>query len=405
MDELKEQDMHRAKSWLCGLGTGLGAMYFFDPVCGPRHRALAMDKLKSTGIDLMHFFEVAGRDACNRSKGLLALGWSKLTGGKAPDDVLVNRVRSALGRHVAHPHAIKVAANSGRICLSGAALTHEVDELLECIAKVPGVQSVDNMLEVHREPGRIAALQGDTDRTLQQAFDALQSNWSPTTRLLVGAAGTWMMARCLARGGPINTLLGTAGLGMLVRSVANRDLARVAGLKPGPGIEVQKTLTINAPIERVFDFWSHYENFPRFMSNLHEVTDLGNGRSHWVAAGPAGTKVSWNARETCHEPNECIAWCSEPGTTVPNEGTVRFEKQGDGTRVTIQMSYFPPAGALGHAAATLFGSDPKSEMDADLVRLKTLLEEGKTRAPGKGRFQAPDREPVKVPPPPLATPM
>jgi hypothetical protein len=33
--------------------------------------------------------------------------------------------------------------------------------------------------------------------------------------------------------------------------------------------------------------------------------------------------------------------------------------------------------------ASLFGTDPKHAMDEDMVRLKSLLEEGKTRADGE----------------------
>ncbi|HEY5572413.1 MAG TPA: hypothetical protein VIK64_05285, partial [Anaerolineales bacterium] len=54
-----------------------------------------------------------------------------------------------------------------------------------------------------------------------------------------------------------------------------------------------------------------------------------------------------------------------------------------GTRVTVRMSYTPPAGAVGHAVASLFGVDPKKAMDDDLVRMKSLIEEGKTTAEGK----------------------
>ena len=39
----------------------------------------------------------------------------------------------------------------------------------------------------------------------------------------------------------------------------------------------------------------------------------------------------------------------------------------------------PPAGAFGHAVAALFGADPKSEMDVDLLRMKAMIETG--RAP------------------------
>jgi uncharacterized membrane protein len=40
------------------------------------------------------------------------------------------------------------------------------------------------------------------------------------------------------------------------------------------------------------------------------------------------------------------------------------------------MSYNPPAGAIGHAIATLLGTDPKSEMDEDLMRVKSYIETG-----------------------------
>jgi uncharacterized membrane protein len=43
----------------------------------------------------------------------------------------------------------------------------------------------------------------------------------------------------------------------------------------------------------------------------------------------------------------------------------------------IGAAQLPPAGALGHAVAGLFGADPKHEMDEDLMRMKALLETGK----------------------------
>ena len=46
--------------------------------------------------------------------------------------------------------------------------------------------------------------------------------------------------------------------------------------------------------------------------------------------------------------------------------------------VSVQMEYLPPAGVLGHAVAQLFGVDPRQAMNDDLMRLKSLLETGKT---------------------------
>ena len=64
---------------------------------------------------------------------------------------------------------------------------------------------------------------------------------------------------------------------------------------------------------------------------------------------------------------------------VKQAGFVRFDPSRDGgTHVGVQMEYLPPAGALGHAVAQLFGVDPRQAMNDDLIRLKSLLETGKT---------------------------
>jgi uncharacterized membrane protein len=133
----------------------------------------------------------------------------------------------------------------------------------------------------------------------------------------------------------------------------------------------------------VFEFWSDYERFPRFMSHLKEVRDLTNGRSHWVAGGPGGLSVSWDSEIVESIPNQLIKWRSVPGSFVETEGQVRFDPDPDGgARVSLRMYYKPPAGVLGHYVASLFGADPKREIDEDMVRLKSLIEVGRTRAHG-----------------------
>jgi uncharacterized membrane protein len=155
-------------------------------------------------------------------------------------------------------------------------------------------------------------------------------------------------------------------------------MKRLIGLGAGRrAVEIQKTINIAAPVEQVYDFWKNFENFPSVMSNVQEVRDNGNGTSHWVVTGPMGVRVEWDAVITRDVPNELLAWKSVEGASVESAGIVHFGRNEDGTTsVQVKLSYNPPAGAIGHAIAALFGSDPKTEMDADLMRMKSMIETG-----------------------------
>jgi uncharacterized membrane protein len=77
-------------------------------------------------------------------------------------------------------------------------------------------------------------------------------------------------------------------------------------------------------------------------------------------------------------PNETFGWRTIKGSPVRHAGFVRFEPTRDGrTRVHVHMSYNPPGGWFGHGLATAFGVDPRTSLDEDLVRMKTLLETGR----------------------------
>jgi uncharacterized membrane protein len=154
-------------------------------------------------------------------------------------------------------------------------------------------------------------------------------------------------------------------------------LTQWIGAKGGNAIPVHKTLRVNAPVDQVFQLLARYENFPLFMRNVRQVHAHRNGRSHWIVAGPAGVSVEWDAVTTRFEPNRLLAWRTVSNSAVRHAGNIRFEPQNGGTRLEIQLSYNPPAGALGHVVARLFGADPKTELDEDLLRLKSFLESGK----------------------------
>ena len=359
--------------------SGALAMYFLDPQAGRRRRARTRDKLDRTAHRLRDAYDVTLRDTRHRALGLAAEARRRMRREPASDEVLVGRVRAALGRVCSHPHAVQVTIQQGVVTLKGPILEREVAPLRHAVKAVPGVRSVHSQLERHREAGRISSLQGGVPRRGRR-FEFLQDNWSPAARLLAGSLGTLLVLRGLARGGLPGMTRSVLGGALMARALSNVDLATLVGLGDAEnGIEAQKTISVDAPIEQVYAFWSDYQNFPYFMRHVRHVRVQGE-ESSWIVDGPAGVPVEWRSRVVRRIPNSLIEWRSNADSPVKHEGAVRFDRLGErGTRVSVRVCYLPPAGALGHAVATMFGADPKTEMDDDLMRMKSMLETG--RAP------------------------
>jgi uncharacterized membrane protein len=141
---------------------------------------------------------------------------------------------------------------------------------------------------------------------------------------------------------------------------------------------VRRSLSIRKSPEELYQFWHNFENLPRFMYHLESVKVTGGSRSHWVAKGPAKSKVEWDAEIIDDEPNHLIAWQSLPDSDVENWGTIRFEHSPatKETIVTVDIGYNPPAGAIGALVAKLFGESPEQQIKDDLRRFKQLMETG-----------------------------
>lgn len=378
--------MEATTRWIGGIGMGAAGMYFLDPSAGRRRRAHLRDRTVHWSREGREFGGKAARDLGNRGRGVAATAGGRArrwVGGIHPvDRKLEERAHTELGRWSSHPGAIEVSAQQGRIVLRGPVLADEMEDVVTAVGRIPGVTAVDNRLEPHHAAGDVPGLQHPGKRP-EARIDILQETWSPATRLLVGAAGAGMLATGAARRGVIGSLLMGLGAAALARSITNRSLQELAGLsEEHDAVRVQKTITVHAPVEEVYELWSHPETFPRFMDHLRSVEPLGDGRYRWVAEGPGGLPAEWEAEVTEREPNRRVAWRSSPGSRIRNHGHVHFEGHDGGTRVHVQMSYTPPAGALGHAVARVFGCDPKHSMDDDLLRLKSLLENGKATAHG-----------------------
>ncbi|HZR47668.1 MAG TPA: SRPBCC family protein, partial [Candidatus Manganitrophaceae bacterium] len=300
---------------------------------------------------------------------------SRLTREEVTDEILTARIRSKLGTVVSHPGSITVRVDRGHVSLSGPILSREVTRLLAGIRAVRGVVALEDQLEVHSQAYGIPGLQGEG----KIPEGVIKEEWSPAARFLGGAAGAALALYGARREGIFAAAVGTFGLGLMVRGVTNMPMSRLVGMGAGPrAVDIQKTIEIAAPVEQVFAFWNNNENFPRFMKNVRKVENLEEGRSRWTMAGPIGLSIEWEAAITDKRTNELLAWRSMPGAIIEHAGAVRFRPtpQG-GTEIEVNLSYNPPAGALGRLAANLFGSDPKTELDEELARMKSLIETGK----------------------------
>ncbi len=382
----------KLKTLLITVGLGAGAMYFFDPQQGNRRRAQVQNQINKWISDLDSSIDTGKRDLRNRTRGVLSEMTARLSDQGAPDWILEERVRSNFGRIPGNTRAIDVRADGGYIYLSGPALREDRDAILKAATRTRGVYGVEDELQLLDNPEDIPSLQAGTS-TSRQTGSETQQSWSPATRLLGGVGGSLLTLYGMRRSGLSKPLLSTAGLIITARSMTNMDTRSLLGVGENL-IKVRKAITIDAPIDEVYQFWRNFENFKLFMNHVKNIT-VQDDISTWQVAGPAGSTVEFKSHITRDIPNESIAWESLPDSQVKQAGFVRFDPIRDGsTRVSVQMEYLPPAGVLGHAVAQLFGVDPRQAMNDDLIRLKSLLETGKTSS-SKGTAELGSEESIE----------
>jgi ribosome-associated toxin RatA of RatAB toxin-antitoxin module len=133
------------------------------------------------------------------------------------------------------------------------------------------------------------------------------------------------------------------------------------------------TVTVNAPVHQVYQLYSHFNDYPKFMTFVKEVTYLDDQRSHWVV--DVVGKHEWDAANEDWIPDRQIGWRSVDG--LSNRGRVTFEPVGDGaTRLTVDVTYEPPAGVLG-ALGEMLGAGGQFErrLQHDLQHFAAMVEQ------------------------------
>jgi uncharacterized membrane protein len=133
--------------------------------------------------------------------------------------------------------------------------------------------------------------------------------------------------------------------------------------------DVSATIEIEQPVRTVYNQWTQFEEFPRFMDGVEEVRQLDDTTLAWRAR-IAGVERSWKARITEQEPDRAIAWTSIDG--VGNSGRVSFEPLGsEATRISLSID-IEPEGVIETAGVEL-GIVQKRARE-DLERFRDFME-------------------------------
>ena len=132
---------------------------------------------------------------------------------------------------------------------------------------------------------------------------------------------------------------------------------------------IEKSIDVEAPVSTVYNQWTQFEKFPRFMEGISEVKQLDDTHLRWFA-DIGGKQKSWDAEIVEQTPDARIAWKSTSGAT--NAGVVTFHRLAPSkTRVMLQVEYDPEGIVenVGDAVGVV-----SSRVKGDLERFKSFIE-------------------------------
>jgi uncharacterized protein YndB with AHSA1/START domain len=132
------------------------------------------------------------------------------------------------------------------------------------------------------------------------------------------------------------------------------------------------SIDVTAPLKAVYNQWTQFEDFPRFMEGVVEIRQQGPRTLFW-RANVGGKDKHWEAEILEQVPDTRIVWESIDGTQ--NRGMIAFEAlEPERTRVTLTMEY-EPEGFLERAGDAL--GIPSGQVEGDLKRFRDFIEKRK----------------------------
>jgi Polyketide cyclase / dehydrase and lipid transport/Protein of unknown function (DUF2934) len=132
------------------------------------------------------------------------------------------------------------------------------------------------------------------------------------------------------------------------------------------------SIDVTAPLRAVYNQWTQFEDFPRFMEGVVEIRQHGPRTLFW-RVNVGGKDKHWEAEILEQIPDTRIVWESIDGTQ--NRGMIAFEGlDPERTRITLTMEY-EPEGFLERAGDAL--GIPSGQVEGDLNRFRDFIENRK----------------------------
>jgi ribosome-associated toxin RatA of RatAB toxin-antitoxin module len=104
------------------------------------------------------------------------------------------------------------------------------------------------------------------------------------------------------------------------------------------------SVTVRAPVHEAYEFFTHFNDYPKFLSFVKNVTYLDHDRTHWVA--DVLGRDEWDAVNQGWKENQQLGWKSTNG--FQNKGTITFQEVApDQTRITMSINFKTPEGVVG----------------------------------------------------------
>jgi uncharacterized membrane protein len=136
--------------------------------------------------------------------------------------------------------------------------------------------------------------------------------------------------------------------------------------------KIKKTITINAPVEKVYGYIADSHNLPEFWPSMVEIKDVKKDESFKWVYKMAGMRFEGASEVTEAIANERRVTKSSGG--IPNTFAWTFQPEQVGTKLTFDIEYTVPVPLLGKLAEAIIVKMNEREADTMLENLKTRME-------------------------------